>query len=51
MIFYYGQCSIGAPWALKGEALDGHFGFPVWESVEYVNTYFGRQLDALLASV
>jgi hypothetical protein len=51
MIFYYGQCSIGEPWAITGKGLDGHFGFPVWESVERVNGYFQEKLDALLASV
>jgi hypothetical protein len=51
MIFYYGQCSVGPPWALTGKDLDAHFGFPVWASVEHVNGYFRRQLDVLLASV
>jgi hypothetical protein len=51
MIFYYGQCSVGPPWALTGKDLDAHFGFPVWESVEHVNGYFRERLDALLASV
>src|SRR5690349_12563879 len=51
MIFYYGQCSVGPPWALTGKELDAHFDFPVWESVERVNAYFRDQLDALLASV
>jgi hypothetical protein len=51
MIFYYGQCSIGAPWSITGKELDTHFDFPVWESVEHVNAYFRDQLDALLASV
>lgn len=51
MIFYYGQCSVGPPWALRGTDLDTHFGFPVWESVEHVNSYFRGKLDALLASV
>ncbi len=51
MIFYYGQCSVGTPWALTGKELDAHFGYSVWESVEHVNDYFRSKLDALLASV
>lgn len=51
MIFYYGQCSIPKPLSLTGAELDGHFGVPVRESVERVNTYFREKLDALLASV
>jgi hypothetical protein len=51
VIFYYGQCSVGAPWALTRGDLDAHFGAPVTEAVEHVNEYFKSRLSALLASV
>jgi len=51
IIFYYGTCSVGSPWALTREDLDGHFGAPVTEAVEVVNQYFRQRLNALLASV
>ena len=51
IIFYYGQCSVGTPWALTREDLDAHFGAPVTEAVEKVNEYFKSRLSALLASV
>src|SRR3954452_20340520 len=51
MIFYYGMCSIGEPWSLRGADLDAHFDHPVLESVEHVNSYFRERLDELLASV
>jgi hypothetical protein len=51
VIFYYGQCSVGAPWALTRGDLDAHFGAPVTEAVEQVNEYFKSRLSALLASV
>jgi hypothetical protein len=51
MIFYYGSCSIGEPWSLKGTDLDAHFNFPVQQGVERVNSYFRDSLDALLATV
>jgi hypothetical protein len=50
MVFYYGTCSVGAPWALTKADLDGHFGTPVLEMVEVVNSYFGGKLDELLAT-
>jgi hypothetical protein len=50
IIFYYGQCSVGRPWALTRADLDGHFGAPVAESVELVNHYFKERLNELLAS-
>lgn len=48
IIFYYGKCSIGAPWALKGSELDQHFGFTVHGLVEEVNEYFRQRLSAML---
>lgn len=50
IIFYYGQCSVGPPWALTRADLDEHFGAPVAESVELVNRYFKERLNELLAS-
>ena len=51
IVFYYGTCSLGSPWTLIREDLDGHFGAPVTESIEEVNQYFRSRLNALLASV
>lgn len=51
IIFYYGTCSIGAPWALTRDDLDNHFGIPVTENVEQVNEYFRERLNDLLAAV
>ncbi len=51
MIFYYGQCSLSAPWSLKGDELDQHFEFPVRKFVERVNAYFKGNLDALLSKL
>jgi len=51
IIFYYGQCSVGAPWALTRDDLDDHFGAPVTEAIEEVNRYFRSRLSELLASV
>ena len=51
IIFYYGTCSVGSPWALTRADLDTHFGAPVTESIEEVNQYFRSRLNALLASV
>jgi hypothetical protein len=51
IIFYYGQCSVGAPWALTRDDLDEHFGTPVTEIIEQVNDYFRKRLNDLLAAV
>ena len=48
IVFYYGTCSRGSPWALTREDLDGA---PATESIEEVNQYFRSRLNALLASV
>lgn len=40
IIFYYGQCSIKKPFSLTRDELDDHFGFPVIDAVEKVNSYF-----------
>ncbi len=50
MIFYYGQCSIGKPWALTRDDLDDHFRAPITESIERVNTYFRAKLNDILAA-
>jgi hypothetical protein len=50
MIFYYGQCSVGPPWALTRDDLDDHFQAPVVEVVEQINNYFRERLDELLAA-
>jgi len=48
IIFYYGKCSVGSPWAIKGSELDSHFGFPVYSLVEEVNNYYRECLSAML---
>jgi hypothetical protein len=49
VIFYYGKCSIPKPFAITGLELDQHFGWPVQEAVEGVNSYFKERLFAILA--
>ncbi|MCX7631592.1 MAG: hypothetical protein N2038_15310 [Geminicoccaceae bacterium] len=51
MIFYYGQCSLGKPWGLRGDDLDEHFQFPVKAWVEKVNEHFKRKLHDLLSTL
>jgi len=51
IIFYYGQCSVGPPWALTRAELDEHFGAPIVAPIERVNAYFGERLNDLLATV
>ena len=48
IIFYYGLLSIPKPLSIAGSELDEHFGFPVIESVEEVNSYFKERLRALV---
>lgn len=50
IIFYYGQCSIRAPFKLTREELDDHFQWPVVEAVEQVNSYYKERLFAILAT-
>ena len=50
IIFYYGQCSVGPPWALTRADLDEHFGAAIVVPIERVNTYFGEKLNDLLAA-
>ncbi len=50
IIFYYGQCSVGPPWALTRADLDAHFGASIAAPIEQVNTYFGDKLNDLLAA-
>jgi hypothetical protein len=50
IIFYYGQCSVGRPWALTRADLDEHFRAPIADPIERVNAYFGEKLNDLLAA-
>jgi hypothetical protein len=50
MIFYYGQCSVGPPWALTRDELDEHFQACVVDVVEQINNYFRERLNELLAT-
>jgi hypothetical protein len=49
IIFYYGYCSIPAPFAVTGTELDAHFGWPIHEAVEEVNKYFQARLFSILS--
>lgn len=49
VIFYYGLRSIPAPMGLIGEELDEHFGMPIWEQVETVNTYYRTRLFEIIS--
>lgn len=51
IIFYYGQCSVGRPWALTRAELDEHFKASITAPVERVNAYFREQLNGLLAKI
>lgn len=51
VIFYYGQCSVGRPWALTRADLDEHFGATIAAPIERVNTYFQEQLNDLLTAI
>ena len=48
-IFYYGKCSIGAPFALTADDLDDHFKFEIKNEVEAANSLFKRRLFEILA--
>ena len=48
VVFYYGLLSLPHPWAIAGDQLDEHFGFPVHAAVERVNAYFVSRLNALI---
>lgn len=48
VVFYYGLLSLPYPWAVAGDQLDEHFGFPVHAAVEHVNAYFVLRLNALI---
>lgn len=50
IIFYYGKCSVGAPWAIRGDEMDAHFGFAVCALVEEVNAYYRQRLNAMLTN-
>ena len=49
IIFYYGQCSLKPPFALKGTDVDAHFGKPICETIEQVNALYKSQLFAILS--
>jgi hypothetical protein len=49
VIFCYGQCSIPKPFALTGSELDAHFGWPVQDAIEEVNSYFQKRLFSILS--
>jgi hypothetical protein len=49
VICYYGKCSIPKPFAITGSELDEHFGWPVQEAVDEVNSYFGKRLFLILS--
>ena len=49
VIFYYGKCSIPKPFAITGAELDEHFGWPVKEAVEEVNSYFQKRVFSILS--
>ncbi|TIL83468.1 MAG: hypothetical protein E5Y89_00490 [Mesorhizobium sp.] len=48
IVFYYGLCSVAQPLSISGDALDDHFGFPVFDAIEGVNDYFRSRLYALI---
>ena len=49
IIFYYGKCSISKPFAITGAELDEHFGWPVQEAIEEVNSYFQKRVFSILS--
>lgn len=49
-IFYYGKCSIGAPFALTRGDLDEHFKFGVVSEIEEVNALFKKRLFEILSA-
>jgi len=49
VIFYYGKCSLPAPYRLTRAELDSHFGWKVSEAVEGVNGLYREKLFAILA--
>jgi hypothetical protein len=51
IIFYYGARSLPAPFSMTRDDLDAHFGTPVVDAVEEVNSLFGAELNALLERI
>ena len=49
IIFYYGLRSIPAPLGIIGDELDAHFGIPIWNEVELVNSYFRSRLFEIIS--
>jgi hypothetical protein len=49
VIFCYGKCSIQRPFAITGTELDEHFGWPIQEAIEEVNSYFQKRLFSILS--
>jgi len=50
MIFYYGKCSVGEPFALTKDDLDTHFGAGVEKAVEDANALFKLRLFEILTA-
>ena len=50
VIFYYGQCSLKAPFAIKGTDVDAHFEKPISDQIEEVNELFRRELFSILSA-
>lgn len=49
IVIYYGAENLGAPFTLTRETLDEHFGVPVVDEIEEVNSYYRQRIEALLA--
>ena len=50
VIFYYGVRSIAAPMGIIGSEMDDHFGVPIYDTVEEVNSYFRGRLFEIISS-
>jgi hypothetical protein len=48
VIIYYGAETLGAPFTLTRDDLDEHFGVPIVEQVEEVNSYYRERVEHLL---
>ena len=51
VVFYYGRCSIPKPFAISGDELDEHFGWPIRAAVEKVNEFYQARLFGVLAEL
>ena len=50
MVFYYGKCSVGKPFALTKDDLDSHFGAGTEQAVEDANALFKLRLFEILTA-